>query len=167
MVGQFFRSLHLCRMIPAVVIIWVATSIVQPAVSGGVKELAGRWSGWGSVKHSNGATERVKCVATYFVKKAGALINQNLRCASASYKIDAEAHYNVRGTALSGEWEERTHSAKGNVQGRMTGNGFKLAVKGDTFTANMIVTSSRCKQSINISPRGLDVSRISIGLKKC
>jgi hypothetical protein len=162
-----FRKWHFACLAAATATALVVVSMVQPVAAGSVKDLAGRWSGWGSVKLSNGATEQVKCVATYFVKNAGALINQNLRCASASYKIDAKANYNVKGNALTGEWEERTHSAKGNVQGRMTGNGFRLAVKGETFSARMIVTSSRCKQSINISPRGLDVSRISIGLKKC
>ncbi len=166
MVNQF-RKWYLGCLVATTATTLMLALMVQPVAAANVKNLAGRWSGWGSVKLSNGATEQVKCVATYFVKKAGALINQNLRCASASYKIDAKANYNVKGSALTGEWEERTHSAKGNVQGRMTGDGFQLAVKGETFSARMIVSSSRCKQSINISPRGLDVSRISIGLKKC
>ena len=54
-----------------------------------------------------------------------------------------------------------------SVSGPGTGDGFKLAVRGKTFSASMIVTSSPCKQSINIFPSGLDVSRIAIGLKKC
>ena len=162
-----FRISHVYRLVAVAATAVVAMSLVQPAGAGTVKELAGRWSGWGSVKLSNGATERVRCVATYFVKRAETLINQNLRCASASYKIDAKAHYNLKGDVLTGAWVERTHSAKGNVKGRMTGDGFKLAVRGKTFSASMIVTSSPCKQSINIFPSGLDVSRIAIGLKKC
>ncbi len=94
---------------------------------------------------SNGSTEQVKCVATYFVKNSGGAVDQNLRCASSSYSIDARANYIVEGSALSGSWEERKHSARGDVNGRVTNDGFKLSVKGDTFTANMIVTASSCK----------------------
>ncbi|MBU1211515.1 MAG: hypothetical protein KJ587_09615 [Alphaproteobacteria bacterium] len=142
-------------------------AVPAPSVAAGIDDLAGRWSGWGSVKLTNGATEQVKCVATYFIKEAGSSLDQNLRCASASYKIDAKANYNVSGSAVSGSWEERTHSAKGVVAGQVTDNLFKLSVKGDTFSANMTMSSSACKQSISITPQGLNVDSISIGLKKC
>ena len=82
-------------------------------------------------------------------------------------EINSVIRAELKGDVLTGAWEERTHSAKGNVKGRLTGDGFKLAVRGKTFSASMIVTSSPCKQSINIFPSGLDVSRIAIGLKKC
>ncbi len=134
--------------------------------AGTVKNLAGRWSGWGSVKMSNGSTEQMKCVATYFVKNSGGTIDQNLRCASSSYSIDAKANYVVEGSALTGNWEERKHSAQGAVSGRVTNDGFRLAVRGDTFTANMVVTASSCKQSIRITPQGLNVSQISVGLRR-
>lgn len=132
-----------------------------------IDTMPGRWSGWGVVTLTNDVKEQVKCVATYFLENSGQRIEQNLRCASADYKIDARAVYNVAGTAVSGTWEERTHSNKGNVQGVMTGDGFKLAITGDTFTARMVMTASECKQSINIVPTGLNVSQVTIGLKKC
>lgn len=132
-----------------------------------VSDMAGRWSGWGSVKLTNGKTERVKCVATYFIKNGGAQIDQNLRCASSDYKIDAVATYDVAGSDVTGVWEERTHSSKGRVAGKLVSNGFRLSVAGDAFTAQMVVTSSRCKQSINIEPRGLNVTQVAIGLRKC
>ncbi|KUO62816.1 MAG: hypothetical protein APF80_03825 [Alphaproteobacteria bacterium BRH_c36] len=142
-------------------------AVPGPLAAAGIHDLAGRWSGWGSVKLTNGATEQVKCVATYFIEKAGSTLDQNLRCASASYKIDAKANYSVTGSRVSGSWEERTHSAKGEVAGQVTDNHFKLLVKGDTFTANMTMSSSACKQSISITPQGLNVDSISIGLRKC
>lgn len=138
-----------------------------PAQAASLTEMAGRWSGWGSVKLTNGATEQVKCIATYFVKDSGSSLDQNLRCASASYKIDAKANFSVNGTSVVGSWEERTHSAKGDVAGKLTDNGFNLSVTGETFSALMTMTSSKCKQSISIKPEGLDVNSISIGLRKC
>ena len=69
-----FRKLHFACLVAATATALVVASMAQPVAAGSVKDLAGRWSGWGSVKLSNGATEQVKCVATYFVKNAGALI---------------------------------------------------------------------------------------------
>jgi hypothetical protein len=130
-------------------------------------ELAGRWSGWGSVKLANGTAEQVKCVATYQVDDTGGGVQQNLRCASASYRIDAVAKLQMASGQVTGSWEERTYAASGSVSGRMTGSGFNLSIQGANFTAAMAVATSPCKQSINIAPNGFDITRIAIGLGKC
>jgi hypothetical protein len=49
----------------------------------------------------------------------------------------------------------------------MTGNGFHLAIRGQTFSAAMAMTTSACKQSIQIAPQGFNITKISIGLGKC
>jgi hypothetical protein len=53
------------------------------------------------------------------------------------------------------------------VRGRYTGSDFVLAIEGANFSAAMDISLSACKQSINIAPKGLDVTRISLGLGKC
>ena len=73
----------------------------------------------------------------------------------------------MRGAQVTGNWEERTYSATGEVTGKYTGNAFALAIKGGNFTASMNVSLSNCKQSISIAPQGLEVNRITIGLAKC
>jgi hypothetical protein len=131
-------------------------------------DLPGRWSGIGSITMSNGSSEQIKCIATYFVNDGGADVQQNLRCASTSYKIDAKARLKVsNGGQVSGEWEEKTYATTGAVAGRVTGTGFALSIRGATFTAAMSVTTSSCKQSINIMPSAHEISRISVGLGKC
>jgi hypothetical protein len=132
-----------------------------------INDLAGRWSGWGSITMANGASEQVKCVATYFVEGGGAQVRQNLRCASTSYKIDATAKLDNANGQLTGQWEEKTYAAIGSVAGRFTGNGFNVSIKGPTFSAAMAVTTTNCKQSISITPTGFEISRINIGLDKC
>jgi len=144
----------------------VATSAV-PVLAGPIDQLPGRWSGWGSIQLSNGQSEQVKCVATYFVENAGKAVRQNLRCASSSYKIDAVANMKVNGNAVTGDWQERTHSNSGSINGRISGNNFKLAITGPNFNAGMALSTSACKLSINMTPQNLDVTRISIGLRKC
>jgi hypothetical protein len=132
-----------------------------------LEDLPGRWSGWGTISLPSGTSEQVKCIATYFVNDGGASLVQNLRCASASYKIDATAKLANASGALTGDWEEKTYSAKGSVTGKTTDDGFNLAIKGDTFTAVLAVTSTNCKQSVNITPKGMDISKIAITLSKC
>lgn len=147
----------------------VATTLVLALASQAapINDLPGRWSGWGSVTMSNGTSEQVKCVATYFVDGGGAQVRQNLRCASTSYKIDATAKLNNADGQLTGEWEEKTYAAIGSVAGRFTGNGFNVSIQGPAFSAAMAVTTTGCKQSISITPTGFDISRINIGLDKC
>jgi hypothetical protein len=128
-------------------------------------ELPGRWSGTGSIRMANGTAETVKCVATYFV--SGTNVTQNLRCASPSYKLDTKASLVVRGGQVTGNWEERQYAQAGAVSGRMTSNGFNLHISGAQFTAALQLTSTSCKQSLSITPKGFDISRISIGLGKC
>jgi hypothetical protein len=41
-----------------------------------------------------------------------------------------------------------------------------LSIQGANFSAAMNVTLSSCKQSLSITPQGLDVARVSISLAK-
>ena len=106
-------------------------------------------------------------MATYFVAGGGTSLQQNLRCASTSYKIDATASVQVNKGHVSGVWHEKIHSASGSVAGRIIGNGFNLTIEGENFSAAMSVTTSLCKQSVRITPRGFDISEISLRLAKC
>lgn len=130
-----------------------------------VGDLPGRWSGWGSVTLASGQSEQVKCVATYFVE--GPSVRQNLRCASQSYKIDAVATLSVANGRVTGAWEERTWSVGGSVTGKVNDKGFDLAINGPNFGAAMTVGGTNCKQSINIMPRGFEISKIALNLGKC
>ena len=141
--------------------------LATAALANPTNDLAGRWSGGGQVTLANGQTETLKCVATYTVSGGGKEVRQGLRCASTSYKIDAVANLDISGNSVSGNWEERTYSATGNITGRMTAGGFTLSISGGLFSASMQVSVSGCKQSIFITPQGLEISRITISLGKC
>jgi hypothetical protein len=67
---------------------------------------------------------------------------------------------------VSGSWEERTYSAKGDVTGRFGGDSFTLQIQGANFSAAMNVTLASCKQSLSITPQGLEVTKVSISLAK-
>jgi hypothetical protein len=145
----------------------VTAGSVPAAAASSIEDMNGYWSGNGSVVLSNGNTERVKCSVIYKVTEGGSQIRQTMRCASADYKIDALAELRVKGEKVSGSWEEKTYSATGAVSGKFSENNFVLSIQGANFSAAMNVSLSDCKQSISISPQGLEVTRISIGLGKC
>ena len=136
------------------------------ATAGPVEDMTGYWSGTGTIRLSGKETERVKCVAIYRVGKGGTEIKQTLRCASSDYNINAKADLAIKGgQQVEGSWEEQTYSASGEVTGRYTGSSFVLAIKGANFTAAMNVGLSNCKQSIEITPKGLEMRRISMTLQ--
>jgi hypothetical protein len=130
-------------------------------------DLNGFWSGSGSVVLSGGNTERVKCQVFYKAGEGNTQIRQTIRCASTDYTINALAELRVKGNQVTGSWEEKTYSARGEVTGRYSGESFALSIQGANFTAAMNMSLSACKQNISITPKGLDVTRITITLAKC
>ncbi len=137
------------------------------ALANPVMNLPGRWSGPGNILMSNGETEKMRCIATYFVEGGGGSVKQNLRCAGQGYKIDAISNLRVANGRISGGWEERTWDTKGSISGDVKEDGFNLTIDGPGFSAAMAVKTNNCNQSINITPRGNAVARISMNLGKC
>jgi hypothetical protein len=137
------------------------------ALADPIADLSGFWSGSGSVTLTSGNTERVKCQVFYKASEGNTQIRQTMRCASTDYAINSLAELRVKGSQVTGSWEEKTYSAKGEVTGRFNGESFALTIQGANFSAAMNVTLSNCKQSISISPKGLEVTKVSIGLAKC
>lgn len=157
--------------LPAVLRTWATlvstlVSTLGPALAADpIVDLAGYWTGNGSIALTNGKTERVKCNVLYRAD-GGAQIRQTMRCASADYSINSLAQLRLKGSQVSGTWEEKTYAAKGDVSGRFGGDSFVLSIQGASFSAAMNVTLSNCKQSLSITPQGLDVTRVSISLAK-
>ena len=144
-----------------------APRMATPALAGDnpFASFAGRWVGDGVIKASNGSTESMKCRVTYFTDGADGL-RQNIRCASASYRFEVRSTVTHSGGRLSGTWIEETRKLNGSLSGNMAGSNLRLSVAGDHFNASMNVNLSGSSQSVVISPEGLDVTSISMGLRK-
>lgn len=155
-------------MAMALVAFCMAAALPAPLFASPLDLLPGRWTGFGKVQLSSGAAERMKCVATYFLKNGGQKLNHNLRCASTSYRLDATADLDVKGRRLSGEWRERTYSTGGTVTGSVNSKGIGASIRGANFFANMkVVTTSRCRQTITLSPeQGTEIVELSIRLAR-
>src|SRR6202521_1728772 len=80
--------------------------------------VAGSWSGSGTMKPSDGPSERVLCKIDYIPKNAGQSVKMNVRCASDAYKMDLSANIDEDGTKLSGNWFESQYRQGGTVSGQ-------------------------------------------------
>jgi hypothetical protein len=65
----------------------------DPGSEGPFLGLSGHWSGAGTVTMTNGVTERIRCKATYAVNATGKAVQQTLRCASDSYRVEISSNW--------------------------------------------------------------------------
>ncbi len=139
-----------------------APSLAQGA--GPFAGLAGSWSGGGTVSLSSGASERIRCRATY--AGGGSALQMNLRCASSSYNFNLTSNVQADGNAISGSWTESSRGASGSVSGSASGGQIQARVSGPTFTANLAVSTRGNSQSIVIRSAGTELTGVNISLSR-
>ena len=113
-------------------------------------QLAGGWSGAGTIDLANGRHEPIKCRASYDVLETQNKLQLNIHCASESYNFDLRASAAYSGDAITGNWSESTRNAAGTLSGKVEGAGFRVVAKGPTFRANMNLVTQGNKQSVTI-----------------
>jgi len=138
----------------------------QPSEGGAFSRFAGDWSGEGTVKTTAGH-ERIRCKVHYDVGSGGASLDQTLRCASDSYKLEVRSKVAATGTKLAGKWKEVTRDSIGNISGTITSTGIKAMIDGIGFTADLVMSIEASRQSITINPTGAtDISNVAITLTR-
>lgn len=145
----------------------LAGSATVAARSGGLFDsLAGQWSGSGTVADNKGHTEPIRCKVTYAVSGDKTGLNQNLTCASASYKFQVASTVYDKGGQLTGQWTEKTRGVTGSVSGSISGNEIVTTVNGGGFTASLSVALRGNTQAVSIRPQGADVRAITMSLRR-
>ncbi len=114
------------------------------------KDLPGRWVGEGHLGLKDGKTEQVKCRATYFLSDNAQDLKQNIRCASASGKIEVKSALTHAAGKLTGSWNELMYNLAGDLTGEVTPRGFRIKVEGSDLTANMEVIVMGGRQIVEI-----------------
>jgi hypothetical protein len=138
----------------------------QRGPAGPFAGLGGSWSGTGTLRLQEGGTERVRCRATYVVGEGGSALQQNLRCASDSYRFDLSTHVTYHGGAISGSWSETTRNVRGGVSGRASSGEIDARVDGPGFAANLALTTRGDRQNVSIASAGTELSGLSITLTR-
>ena len=156
--------------IPFLLFLFVVGADAQhaAAASGLFSDLSGSWSGSGSIKLLSGASERIRCRATYVVANAGSSLQQSLICASDSYKFNVKSNLTYKSEAgvITGSWAETSYNTVGTFSGRFRGDQIRATIKGDDFLAHMTVVTRGARQSVSIRSPGGAVSSVAISLSR-
>lgn len=163
---RFQMSSPLAALVPAMAI---ATLVAAPApvrAEGPVPSLVGAWSGNGKIRLEGGKTEAIKCRAYYTAKSGGSGLSLAIRCASASSsKIEMRASLEFSGSKASGNWEERTYNAVGDIAGIAADGKLSLAISGGV-SGSMSVTYGGTSHSVSITTSGSALQGVNISLSR-
>jgi hypothetical protein len=139
------------------------------AEDGPFREFDGSWSGNGTLRPSNGATERIRCNANYRPRGSSQReIDLQLRCASDSYNFDLTGQFTAdEQNQVSGRWTERTRSVGGTAVGNAQGDRLQLHVESNGFAADLVMLTRNRRQSVTIdSQGGGQIVKASIALSR-
>jgi hypothetical protein len=127
--------------------------------------LGGSWSGSGTIKRSNGGSERIRCRSTY--EPSGANLSLRMRCASDSYNIDLSATVAYQGGSISGQWSESSRNVGGSISGQSSGGGSHVqAIASGAVTSNITVTTRGSHQSVSIITPGAEVPEVVVSQER-
>ncbi len=128
--------------------------------------LNGAWSGSGSVRLTDGSTQRIRCRGYYTARSGGSGLGMAINCSnSASFKIHMRANLSNSGGRITGSWEEREFNQTGNVSGTSSGSGFSLTFSG-ALSGSMAVTLSGSRQTVKISTGGPGFTAVNMQFSK-
>ncbi len=118
------------------------------AETGPFTGLAGDWTGGGTISLGNGTKERIRCRAKYSVSAEGNGLQQDLRCASDSYRFDLTSDVTHQGGQVSGMWSEASRNISGTLSGSARAGQFQVVVNSPSFSANLSLTTQGDRQSV-------------------
>ena len=130
-------------------------------------KLPGRWVGQGRLGFKSGDVENIRCRATYFVDRGGRNLKQNIRCASASGKVElkSEMQHDDSGK-LVGTWKELLYNLSGKLDGSVTERGFRIRVVGDDLNAHMEIIVKDHQQIVEVHFDSATLIGMTLMLKK-
>jgi hypothetical protein len=126
--------------------------------------LAGTWRGDGTMSFESGQTESVSCNGYY--KGAGHL-SVVIRCKGVSSNFELRSKLLSDGDKVSGNWEERTYNATGDVSGVSSGGRLNLQFSGTlTGSLEMIFSSSTQSVSVSVGTKGAGIKDVRVSLTR-
>jgi hypothetical protein len=150
----------------AALLLLASPAVSQRGGSGPFEGLSGSWQGNGTIQLASGANERIRCRATYTVGNDGNALQQNLRCASDSYRFDLTSTVVSQGGSLSGSWTETSRNLAGSVSGQASPGQVQARVSSPLFSADLSVSTRGNRQAVTISSQSPELRGVSIDLRK-
>jgi hypothetical protein len=127
------------------------------------KQLAGSWHGLGDLTLADGTRERISCRGYYVLKSGGNALSIAILCNSPNQKVEIRSLVEQSGRGVSGQWEERTFNATGQVSSRATTTSMRLSISGTIEGAIAISLKGR-SHSVTISAAGTGFKGVSMSL---
>lgn len=145
------RALAIAAMASAALI----AAAAGPTRAVGISEspfqsLAGRWTGEGRLGIKDNPPESVKCRATYIVGDTPNELKQTIRCVTAGGGVEVLSNIRYADGELAGSWKETTRNIQGELTGKVTPAGFRVAVRGGDIAANMDIVVRGNRQIVEI-----------------
>lgn len=139
---------------------------VSAAAENPFSAMAGNWNGNGVVTYSSGTKERLRCKVKYDINASDS-IQQQLRCASDSYKFQINAYYHYTDGKLSGHWDELSLQISGSISGNVSDSGDITGnLHGPGFLASVQVNTKGDQQSVAIAAEGQEIKQVAVSVKR-
>jgi hypothetical protein len=126
-------------------------------------QLAGSWRGSGKLTLPDGSTERLTCRGYYVLKSGGNGLSLAILCSSTNRSLEIRGLVQEGGRGVSGNWEERTFNASGQVSGSVSGQRLRLAISG-SVDGTIAVSLQGRSQSVRISAAGTGFREVTVSL---
>lgn len=128
--------------------------------------LAGAWIGTGWMKPSDGPRERIRCKASYVIKKPEKSLDFELKCASEAYKMRFSAEIEQDGTVISGNWFESEYRQAGKIYGTSSKGLIEARLEGNTVAAFVTIQTKVDHQSFALEAPGAWASEVAVELDR-
>jgi hypothetical protein len=128
--------------------------------------MAGNWSGGGSIELTGDIKENLRCRATYNHGAANNSLALNIRCASDNYKFELASNVVERNGRISGTWSEAAYKVSGNISGRVVGNNIAAVAQGDSFNADLSVTTTANRMMVTMTPKATYVISVKMAFSR-
>lgn len=148
------------------IVVSLAASQSEAFAASPFQKFVGNWSGNGQIVDAKGHRESIRCRAEYAEAKDGAALNEEIVCASESFKFDIHSYVEASGEMVQGYWKEAARDVSGQVTGHISESRFEGELSAPSFTATISFTSNGRTQVVSIQPSGGDVSDVKIELKR-
>jgi hypothetical protein len=166
--GQHMHTRILTLAAAALVVLMGSMMVSSAALADAsaiFKQLAGSWRGEGDLVLEDGTRERLSCTGYYVLKSEGRGLSIASLCSSPKQKFEFRSLVAEGGSGISGQWEERTYHAAGQVSGSATGTTIKMSFSG-TIEGTISISLNGKTHSVNVSAAGAGIKGVSILLSR-
>jgi len=145
---------------------WLLAQPVVAEAPSPFEQVAGRWVGEGRLGIRGGNTEAVKCRVTYILTGGPDQVRQTIRCASQGGSVEVQSTVSHASGVLSGTWQELIRNMSGELTGKVTANGFHVAINSTDLSASMHIIVKDTRQIVEIQFHNSSLIGLTLVLTK-